>query len=106
MTDDLQALKTETEAALAAATDLRAWDAVRVAVLGRNGKLTALMRDLGKIPARAAARARRRAEPAEGRADRRDRGAPPGAGKRRAGRPARRRAASIRRCRRGRARPA
>ena len=38
MTDDLCALKTETEAALAAATDLRAWDAVRVAVLGRNGR--------------------------------------------------------------------
>ena len=33
----LHALKTETEAALAAAADLRAWDAVRVAVLGRNG---------------------------------------------------------------------
>ncbi|MBN8900948.1 MAG: phenylalanine--tRNA ligase subunit alpha, partial [Rhodospirillales bacterium] len=50
MTDDLQALKTETDAALAAATDLRAWDAIRVAVLGRNGKLTALLRDLGKTP--------------------------------------------------------
>ena len=37
MTDDLAALKTETDAALAAAADLRAWDAVRVAVLGRNG---------------------------------------------------------------------
>lgn len=50
MTDDLLALKTETEAALAAATDLRAWDAVRVAVLGRGGSLTALLRDLGKAP--------------------------------------------------------
>ena len=50
MTDDLLALKTETEAALAAATDLRAWDAVRIAVLGRNGGLTGLLRDLGKAP--------------------------------------------------------
>jgi phenylalanyl-tRNA synthetase alpha chain len=50
MTDDLLALKTETEAALAAAADLRAWDAVRVGVLGRGGSLTALLRDLGKTP--------------------------------------------------------
>src|SRR4051812_21591656 len=50
MTDDLSDLKRETEAALATATDLRAWDAVRVAMLGRNGRLTALMRDLGKTP--------------------------------------------------------
>jgi phenylalanyl-tRNA synthetase alpha chain len=54
MTDDLQdlqALQAETDAALAAAADLRAWDTIRIAVLGRNGKLTALMRDMGKIPA-------------------------------------------------------
>ena len=51
MTDDLDALQAETEAALAAAADLRAWDAVRVATLGRNGRLTALLRDLGKTPA-------------------------------------------------------
>jgi phenylalanyl-tRNA synthetase alpha chain len=51
MTDDLQALQAETDSALAAATDLRAWDAIRIAVLGRNGKLTALLRDMGKIPA-------------------------------------------------------
>jgi phenylalanyl-tRNA synthetase alpha chain len=50
MTDDLLALKTETDAALAAAADLRAWDAVRVSVLGRNGKLTALLKELGKTP--------------------------------------------------------
>jgi len=50
MTDDLSELKRETEAALAAAADLRAWDAVRIAMLGRNGRLTALMRDLGKTP--------------------------------------------------------
>ncbi|MBW4092552.1 MAG: phenylalanine--tRNA ligase subunit alpha [Proteobacteria bacterium] len=50
MTDDLSALQTETDTALAAAADLRAWDAVRVAVLGRNGTLTSLLRDLGKTP--------------------------------------------------------
>ena len=47
MSDDLDALKTETDAALAAASDLRAWDAIRVGVLGRNGALTGLLRDLG-----------------------------------------------------------
>ncbi len=50
MTDDLLALKTDTEAALTAAADLRAWDAVRVAVLGRSGRLTALLKELGKTP--------------------------------------------------------
>jgi phenylalanyl-tRNA synthetase alpha chain len=50
MNDDLEALKTETDAALAAAGDLRAWDAIRIAVLGRNGSLTAMLRDLGKVP--------------------------------------------------------
>jgi phenylalanyl-tRNA synthetase alpha chain len=50
MNDDLEALKTSTDAALAAATDLRAWDAVRIAVLGRNGSLTGMLRDLGKTP--------------------------------------------------------
>src|SRR6478735_7643301 len=50
MTDDFADLQRETEAALAAAADLRAWDAVRVATLGRNGRLTALLRDLGRAP--------------------------------------------------------
>src|SRR5271166_4971899 len=50
MNDDLEALKTETDAALAAAADMRAWDAIRIAVLGRNGSLTGLLRDLGKTP--------------------------------------------------------
>ena len=50
MNDDLEALKTATDAALAAAADLRAWDAVRIAVLGRNGSLTGMLRDLGKTP--------------------------------------------------------
>ena len=51
MTDDLSSLKCETEAALAAATDLRAWDAVRVGVLGKNGALTNLLKQLGSVPA-------------------------------------------------------
>ena len=50
MSDDLAGLKAETNAALAAASDLRAWDAIRVSVLGKNGKLTALLRELGKAP--------------------------------------------------------
>jgi phenylalanyl-tRNA synthetase alpha chain len=50
MTDDLAALQAETAAALAAASDLRAWDAVRVGVLGKSGLLTALLKDLGKAP--------------------------------------------------------
>ncbi|MBN9561936.1 MAG: phenylalanine--tRNA ligase subunit alpha, partial [Alphaproteobacteria bacterium] len=50
MQDDLVALKSETDAALASAADLRAWDAVRVAVLGRNGRLTTMLKELGKTP--------------------------------------------------------
>ena len=50
MNDDLKALKASTDAALADATDLRTWDAVRIAVLGRGGSLTAMLRDLGKTP--------------------------------------------------------
>jgi phenylalanyl-tRNA synthetase alpha chain len=51
MTDDLLALKQETEAALRAASDLRAWDAVRVGVLGKSGTLTTLLKELGRVPA-------------------------------------------------------
>ena len=50
MTDDLDALRTETADALAASPDLRAWDAVRVAILGKQGRLTALLKELGKVP--------------------------------------------------------
>jgi phenylalanyl-tRNA synthetase alpha chain len=50
MTDDLSDLQREIETALTIAADLRAWDAVRVATLGRNGRVTALLRDLGKTP--------------------------------------------------------
>jgi phenylalanyl-tRNA synthetase alpha chain len=51
MSDDLLALKAETLSSLAAAHDLRAWDAVRVAVLGKNGRLTAHLKELGRFPA-------------------------------------------------------
>jgi phenylalanyl-tRNA synthetase alpha chain len=51
MTDDLKALRADTEAALAAASDLRAWDAVRVGTLGKQGRLTALLKGLGQTPA-------------------------------------------------------
>jgi phenylalanyl-tRNA synthetase alpha chain len=51
MTDDLLALKSETDTALAAAPDLRAWDAVRVGMLGKNGRLTAHLKELGRLSA-------------------------------------------------------
>ena len=44
MSDDLAQIQHETEAALLAAPDLRAWDAVRVGVLGKSGRLTALLK--------------------------------------------------------------
>jgi phenylalanyl-tRNA synthetase alpha chain len=50
MSEDLFALKAETDAALAAARDLPEWDAIRVGVLGKNGKLTTLLKELGKAP--------------------------------------------------------
>jgi phenylalanyl-tRNA synthetase alpha chain len=46
--DDLARLKQETEAALAAAADLRAWDAIRVGVLGKSGALTSMLKELGR----------------------------------------------------------
>jgi phenylalanyl-tRNA synthetase alpha chain len=49
MSDDLIALKAETDAALAAAADLRAWDAVRVGMLGKSGRLTQLLKELGRV---------------------------------------------------------
>lgn len=48
MSDDLDTLRHETEAALAEASDLRAWDAIRVATLGKSGRLTALLKELGR----------------------------------------------------------
>ena len=48
MSNDLVIVQAETEAALAAAADLRAWDAVRVGILGKSGRLTDLLKGLGK----------------------------------------------------------
>ena len=48
MRDDLEKLKTDTLAALHSAADLRAWDAIRVGVLGKSGALTALLKELGR----------------------------------------------------------
>ena len=48
-TDTADGLRMETVAALAVASDLRAWDAVRVATLGKNGRLTALLKGLGAL---------------------------------------------------------
>ncbi len=50
MTDELSTLKSETAAALAACADLRSWDAVRVGILGKSGRLTALLKQLGALP--------------------------------------------------------
>ncbi|ATU72519.1 Phenylalanyl-tRNA synthetase alpha chain [Gluconacetobacter sp. SXCC-1] len=49
MSDDLETLREQTVQALAAATDQRAWDAVRVATLGKSGTLTALLKQLGRM---------------------------------------------------------
>ena len=48
MSNDLEALKHATIASLAQAADLRAWDAIRVGVLGKSGALTNLLKELGK----------------------------------------------------------
>ena len=49
MIDDLAALKADTQAALSAAPDLRAWDDIRVGILGKSGRLTALLKELGRL---------------------------------------------------------
>jgi phenylalanyl-tRNA synthetase alpha chain len=49
--DDLAPLEADALARIDAAPDLAALDAVRVALLGRNGSLTALMKGLGTLPA-------------------------------------------------------
>ncbi|MBV1833803.1 phenylalanine--tRNA ligase subunit alpha [Novacetimonas pomaceti] len=49
MSDDLETLKQDTLSALAAASDLRAWDEVRVATMGKSGRLTGLLKGLGRM---------------------------------------------------------
>ncbi len=51
MAADLETLRDRVLAALEAAADLRAWDALRVAVLGKSGELTALLKALGQASA-------------------------------------------------------
>jgi phenylalanyl-tRNA synthetase alpha chain len=50
VSNDLDRLRDETLAHIQAAADLRAWDAVRVATLGKSGSITALLKELGKAP--------------------------------------------------------
>ena len=47
---DLPALETELLAAVAAAVDEDALEAVRVAALGRSGSISALLKTLGTLP--------------------------------------------------------
>ena len=49
MTDALDQLESDTRAALAEAPDLRAWDAIRVATVGKSGRLTGLLKQLGGL---------------------------------------------------------
>jgi phenylalanyl-tRNA synthetase alpha chain len=48
--DDLSTIRSETLSAVAAAADARALDAARVAALGKNGRVTGLMKTLGSLP--------------------------------------------------------
>ncbi len=49
MSDDLRTIEAQVTEGLAAATDLDALEALRVSVLGRKGKLTAIMHSMGKL---------------------------------------------------------
>jgi phenylalanyl-tRNA synthetase alpha chain len=48
MADDLAVLREQTLRSLDEASDLRAWDDVRVATLGKSGALTTLLKELGR----------------------------------------------------------
>jgi phenylalanyl-tRNA synthetase alpha chain len=50
LTEQLNELRARFDAALAAATDAKALDAVRVTFLGRSGEVTALRRSIGQLP--------------------------------------------------------
>lgn len=49
MSDDLEILRQEVLSELTGAADMRAWDAIRVGTLGKSGRLTALLKALGKM---------------------------------------------------------
>jgi phenylalanyl-tRNA synthetase alpha chain len=51
LSERLEQLRGEAEAGLASAGDADAVEALRIALLGRNGSLTGLMRELGSVPA-------------------------------------------------------
>ncbi|MEX2012057.1 MAG: phenylalanine--tRNA ligase subunit alpha [Chloroflexota bacterium] len=51
MTRDLEALRDEALAAIAAAPDVAGLDAVELDVLGRKGRLTSILRGIGSLPA-------------------------------------------------------
>lgn len=49
MSDDLEILRQAVLSELAEAADLRAWDVIRVDTLGKSGRLTTLLKALGKM---------------------------------------------------------
>ena len=51
LTSDLEALAAETAAALATAADVAAVEAIELDVLGKKGRLTAVLRGIGALPA-------------------------------------------------------
>jgi len=50
LTRDIEALSSEASAAVAAASDLAALEAIEVDVLGKKGRLTAVLRGIGALP--------------------------------------------------------
>ena len=49
--EDIESLKTEMLAAVSKAEDLKSWDEARVALLGKKGRITELMKGMGALPA-------------------------------------------------------
>ena len=48
--EDIESLKTEMLAAVSKAEDLKSWDEARVALLGKKGRITELMKGMGALP--------------------------------------------------------
>ena len=48
--EDIESLKTEMLAAVSKAEDLKSWDEARVALLGKKGRITKLMKGMGALP--------------------------------------------------------
>ena len=51
LTQDLQTLADETASAIASAGDVAALDAIELEVLGKKGRVTDALREIGKLPA-------------------------------------------------------